>query len=390
MRVAMFAPMREQCGISDYSLLLTAALDSLPEIEELRVTPAPEPILNSDILGSVLKYGGLQKRFAELGETLNKCDVVHLQHQYFLFGGVSPLKNHFKALASRLSKPVVMTVHEIAACKAEDNFLHRAAISWVNEANFLHPAIGALIVHTQNDVDSLIKIGVPSDRIHRMTHPVPPALPMPDQDVAKKELKLAGKTVITLFGFISKKKGYSNALKAILRLPEEFVLLIAGDRHPEDRTDYVSNLIEEVKRLKLTERVIFTGFLLQSRIPIVMAATDVAIAPYRETSGSGSLANFLTYERPVLASDIPPHKELLSQNPNCLTLFESGNEENLANRIQEVATNSALRSELTSGAKAFAAKHSYLEMARKTVRIYQSLQNLRIALKRGQALADSD
>ncbi len=377
MRVAMFTPMREQCGISDYSLLLKTALDSLPEIEELRLTPAPELSPKSGILGSVLGYGVMQKRFAELGETLNECDVVHLQHQYFLFGGVSPLKNHFKALAGRLSKPAAMTVHEIATCKAEDNFLHRTAISWVNKANFLHPAIGALIVHTQNDVDALIKIGVPSDRIHRMTHPVPPALPMPNHDIAKKELKIAGKTVITLFGFISKKKGHYDALKAIMSLPKEFVLLIAGDRHPEDRTDFVPNLKEEVKRLKLNERVIFTGFLQESFIPVVMAATDVAIAPYRETSGSGSLANFLAYERPVLASDIPPHKELLSQNPNCLTLFESGNEENLANRIQEVETNSVLRSELMSGAKAFAAKHSYLEMALQTVRIYKSLQNLR-------------
>ena len=375
MRVAMFAPMRDQCGISDYSLLLNAALSSLPEIEKLQVTPAPEPILKSGILESVFKYGGLQKRFAELGKTLNECDVVHLQHQYFLFGGVSPLKNHFKALADRLSKPAAMTVHEIAAFNPQDNFPYKRAISWVNRANFLHPAIGALIVHTQNDVDSLIKIGVPSDKIHRMTHPVPPALPMPNRDVAKRELKLAGKTVITLFGFISKKKGHYDAIKAIMSLPEEFVLLIAGGTHPEDRTDFAPNLKEEVKRLKLDERVVFTGFLQESRIPVVMAATDVAIAPYKETSGSGSLANFLAYDRPVLASNIPPHKELLSQNPNCLTLFESENMESLVDGIQEVATNSELRNRLTSGAKAFAVEHSYLEMARKTVRIYQSLRS---------------
>ena len=86
-------------------------------------------------------------------------------------------------------------------------------------------------------------LGVTSERIEVIPVGVPPAKPMPDAQTAKRELGLEGRQVVTLFGFLSAKKGHRLAIDALKQLPDSVVLLFAGDRHPDDHTGYVSDLI---------------------------------------------------------------------------------------------------------------------------------------------------
>ena len=90
-------------------------------------------------------------------------------------------------------------------------------------------------------------------------------------------------------------------------------------------------------------------------------------------SGSGSLAHLLAYARPVVASDIAPHREIARESPSCLALFRSGDPEDLARQIQAVSEDTERRAALQAAARAYAQRHSYAQMARETLAVYQSI-----------------
>ncbi len=271
--------------------------------------------------------------------------------------------------------PVVMTVHEIAQADAKANLLVRAAIRFTNRRNFLHPAIRALIAHTPSDREQLLALGAKAGMIHVLTHPIPPAAPMPPMEDAKRALDLTGRRVVTLFGFVAAKKGHLTALTALPLLPNDVVLVFAGGQHPQDHTDYVPMLRRYIAAHGLEARVRITGYLDEAQIPVVMAATDVAITPFTQTSGSGSLANLFAYGRAVVASDIAPHQVIAREQPGCLDLFHGPDAHEFAARINAVLDNPTRRQMLQQAALAYAQNHSYLEMARQTAEIYEGIRH---------------
>lgn len=371
MRISFFTPQRERCGISDYSRHLIAALRGQLEITELRIVTAPADAARGSSMEALRHFSDDTRRFRELGAQMNDVDVAHIQHQYFFFGGVAPHKNHTRAFLDSVRVPVVMTVHEIARPDANASLAQRAALTLTNRANFFHPALRRLIVHTLPDRERLIALGVAAERIRIIPVGVPPAEPMPAPDEAKRLLGLEGKRVVTLFGFLSAKKGHSLALEALPSLPDDVVLLFAGDRHPDDHTEYVADLRAKIQASLLGDRVHITGFLPDARIPAVMAATDVAIAPFIQSSGSASLAHLFAYGRAVVASDIPPHKEIVSDMPACLSLFRSADAADLAAKIVAVLTDGTQHAGLQAAALSYAERHSYEVMARATLHVYR-------------------
>src|SRR5260221_491006 len=80
--------------------------------------------------------------------------------------------------------------------------------------------------------------------------PVPPVrAPLPDAAEAKRRLGLEGRTVLTIFGFLARRKGYEVALAALRSLPPETLLLAAGGAHAADRGEPEAWLRAEAERL---------------------------------------------------------------------------------------------------------------------------------------------
>jgi glycosyltransferase involved in cell wall biosynthesis len=369
LRVAMWTPWRARCGISDYSRHLVTELRRLPAIADLRLVEPP-----AGTPAGLRSFLADERRYAQLGQEMNtEADVAHVQHQYFFFGGVAPHKNHARAFLRRIRVPLVMTVHEIAQPTAGASALVRAALASTNRANLLDPRIRCYMVHTEADREALERLGVEASRIRVVIHGVPQVPALPDREQARRSLGLTERRVLTLFGFLSTKKGHDVALAALRHLPPEVLLLLAGDQHPDDQTDYVPQLRARIAAQGLDDRVRITGYLPEAEIPAVMAATDVALAPYLQSSGSGSLANLLAYGRAIVASDIPPHREILSHFPDCLTLFPSTNAEALATAIRQLLAEDAHRAALQAAALAYAARYSYAEMARETAEVYRQV-----------------
>ncbi len=371
--VAMFSPWSTPCGIADYTRLLSAALRKQPEIDRISIVEPPDGSTTSTHWAAVRRYRKLRHEYRLRGAQTLGCaaDLTHVQHQYFFFGGVAAHKNHVTAFYESARKPIVVTVHEIARPPIDAGRVVHRAIEVVNRANFLHAAVSRLIVHTQDDFDRLVDLGVDRRKIDKIVHGVPPAMLLPDSKLARAHFGLSNRRVITIFGYLARKKGHHVALEALKYLPEDVVLLLAGGKHPDDHTSYVGTIEASIEAMDLKDRVLITGYLPREDVPTALAATHVALAPYLQTSGSGSLSQFFSAGRAVIASDIGPHREIAQDQPSCLTLFPSGDSTQLAAAIEELLKDDSVRLSLERRSRDYASRHSYDDVARKTVETYK-------------------
>src|SRR5438874_1508102 len=122
----MVAPERSRCGVADYTGYLLEELAS--RVDVAYVTDA-----------------------GKFRPEMNAVDLIHVQHQYFLFGGVAPWKNWFGRFARSLKTPSVMTIHEYVPPRG--SLPRRIAVASTNRAQFRQPSIRKLIVHTAADAD---------------------------------------------------------------------------------------------------------------------------------------------------------------------------------------------------------------------------------------------
>ena len=68
----------------------------------------------------------------------------------------------------------------------------------------------------------------------------------------------------------------------------------------------------------MADRVRFMGYVPDDELETVLAATDVALCPFREMSASGALATWISAGRPIVTSDLPPIRELDALAPGAV------------------------------------------------------------------------
>src|SRR5437867_229166 len=141
----MVAPKRDKCGVADYSEYLLGQLRKLVDV-----------VYETDA--------------EDFTQEMNRVDIVHVQHQYFLFGGVAPWKNWFHRFANKLEAPGVITMHEFVS--PVGNPARQAAVALTNRRQFCHRAIRKLIVHTENDRTRLQDSGISAEQIEIIRHGV--------------------------------------------------------------------------------------------------------------------------------------------------------------------------------------------------------------------------
>lgn len=337
-------PQQPPCGVSDYMHYVAEGLLRHAEVAYLC---AP----------------------GEFNAAHNRVDIVHLQHQYFVFGGLAPWRADFQRFASRITAPAVMTVHEIVEPQGPP--LKRLALRWTNRAHFLHSAFRRLLVHTDCDGERLKRMGISARRIRLVRHGVPKPPALPDSADAKSALGLEDRFVVTLFGFLSRKKGHPLAIDAMRKLPKDVILLIAGGRHPSDASLYAEEIERIAQDAALAGRVQVTGYLQTEEVHRVMAATDVVIAPFIQSSGSGSLAMAFACGKPVIASNIPPHREFESESPGLLQLFPQGDSERLAMAIEKLRDSPEEAAAFGERSAEYARTHSYERIGERLAEVYR-------------------
>ena len=348
MKVAFATTWNSKCGVAAYSRSLIAELEKKAKIDVVS--------LDRDMTQTPIR----------LAARLNEGDIIHIQHQYPFFGGMAFHRNRFRQVLKRLKKPLVVTVHELDLGDW-DTLPIRMYKRWFNNRLF---ADSEIIVHSLEYRDKLKDIGIQPESIHVIPMGVP-AIVQPEisEDAAKSALGLAGKRVITIFGFVVRRKGYETALEALHHLPDDTVLLIAGGQHPDDHTGFIDELN---KQINLSGRLVITGYLPENQVPLVMAATDVIIAPFTLMSSSWSMMDAMAYGKPIIASDLPATREINERLP-CLSLFKASNPKDLADKVLDLLEDEQKMTDAITTVQTYAETFTVGKSAAETIAVYEEI-----------------
>jgi len=141
---------------------------------------------------------------------------------------------------------------------------------------------------------------------------------------------------IICHGTITKMYGYQTVIESIPLIKKAIPnirFLIVGDG------EYREQLVELVKRLRVMEHVVFSGFLPPEQIPGLLASVDVGIVPiiidqFTQFSVGNKLFEYVAMRKPVIATR---NKGMLAYfDEDMITYVNSGDSVDLARAVIEL------------------------------------------------------
>lgn len=174
-----------------------------------------------------------------------------------------------------------------------------------------------------------------------------------DRDSARDSLGIStDERVVAYTGHLYPRKGVETLVAAASDI-DATVYIVGG--YEDD--------IERVKRtVGSPENVVFTGFVEPSEIPTYQVAADVLVAPYTDADLSLNsplkLFEYIAAKRPIVASDRPTVREVLTDSENAL-FFQPGSVTDLRSCLGRVLGDADTAARLRDGVATMATTYSY-------------------------------
>lgn len=267
-------------------------------------------------------------------------EVVSLQHEFGIFGGEAG--DHIMALLSRLTMPIVTTLHTVLS---EPTPLQRRVLDRIVDAS------SKVVVMAEKGRELLRTVHrVPVEKIEIIPHGIPDmAFVEPDQ--AKLKLGFSGQTVILTFGLLSPNKGIEvmiDAMPSILRSHDDAVYVVLGATHPNlvryQGEAYRESLVARVRALGIEDHVVFFDqFVDRATLLGFISMCDVYVTPYLNEAQmtSGTLAYSFGLGKAVVSTPYWHARELLADGRGILVPF--GDVTAIGNEIAGLLINNARR-----------------------------------------------
>ena len=316
-------------------------------------------------------------------------NVVHVQHEFFLFGGSfsALLFPMLLLLLKFLRKPIIVTLHGIIPLSEvnrqflrENKLLNgRSTILKLGSVFCVKATLllaNAAVVHERCFVDLLRTDYKCEKKVVVIPHGIEKAPIKLMQNEAKAKLGLLDRTVILFFGYISQYKGLETLVEGFGQKAKEhkdWVLIIGGGENPRLKTNSsYRNCIQELRQKALTlapHQTIFTGFLQEEELPVYFSAADLVVFPHKVAmSASGPLTFAIGYEKPVLLSRIPPFREMIDDDN---AFFERNSPQSLAARLEFLMSNPEVRQRILLHFQKLADSFSWNNVGLETIRLYE-------------------
>jgi glycosyltransferase involved in cell wall biosynthesis len=247
-------------------------------------------------------------------------DVVCLQHEYGIYGGVAG--SHILGLLRDLRMPVVATFHTVLREPDADQqrvLTQLAALS------------ARVVVMTGRARTFLREIyGVPEAKIDLIAHGIPDT-PFVDPNPYKDQFGVDCRLVALTFGLLSPNKGIEHMLRAVPEILEtfpEFVYIVLGATHPdlirEQGERYRLSLERLARDLGIGGHVIFYNrFVELKELTQFIRAADVYVTPYLNPAQitSGTLAYSFGCGKAIVSTPYWHAEELLADGRGVLVPF---------------------------------------------------------------------
>ncbi len=315
-----------QCGIATFTTDLCTALATEYGSGRLFAIPVNDPDSSYEYPEQVrleLEQEDLTsyERAAEF-LNFNGNDLVCLQHEYGIYGGVAG--SHILALLRKLKMPVVTTLHTVLR---DPDASQRSVLEEIARLS------DRVVVMSEQAAQFLREVyAVPNEKIDIIPHGVPDFQFM-DPNYFKDRFGAEGKSVLLTFGLLSPNKGIENvirALPAILVKHPNVVYIVSGATHPHIRRRDGERYREELQALAAqlgvsSHLILFNRFVSAEELVEHVGAADIYITPYRQEAQivSGTLAIALGAGKAIISTPYWHAKELLADQRGVIVPFEN-------------------------------------------------------------------
>ncbi len=281
------------CGIGTFSADLRGALvgvEGVERVDVVAIVDEPARPQRRGLLSMIEQAvrGDYVRAARMLGRV--EVDVVLLQHEFGIFGGVDG--EYVLSFAEELAQPLVVTLHTV---------LSEPSAHQLEVLTELCEEAELVVVMTETAQRLLVACGAcPAAKVRVVPHGAPvrlttgPTAPASGFYARKEE-----RFLLSTFGLISAGKGLETVIEAMPSIIErhpEVSYVIAGRTHPDvarrEGERYRVTLERRVRELGLADHVEFDArFLSIDGLSGLLAATDVFVTPYRnrEQIASGAL-----------------------------------------------------------------------------------------------------
>lgn len=347
------------CGIGTYTGELS---------ESMSIDTGHSYIDQSNVLRSLVKI--------TLHLLFKKYDVIHVQHEYQLFGPNSVYSLIFLPIYRVISlvrgKPLFITLHSVwdsnkTTTKIANSFIGSTYIRLMNNI-FKYSTSCIIFVSKTSKRRFTASITAGADSIRVIGHGVPDT----NVSISQKEAKEVfgydeNQTLIVEPGYIAKYKGTDLLVEVANNLPEYSFLIAGGSRV---QSEYAESLKKDTPT-----NVSITGILTNERFEMSFIAADLIVLPYRGVNQSGILNWSAAYVCPVIASDLEYFKQELYDQWECIELFKSGCIESLEVMIIDLIMDEMKRNKLKDNMRAYKNNHNFESACDNHVDIYSNKLN---------------
>ncbi len=314
----------KKCGIATFTHNLFTSYQSLyASAGKIVAVDGLPPVDYPPEVDFVFEKNKISDYIAAAGH-INASDlqVVNLQHEFGLFGG--PEGRQVARLLEKLKKPVVTTIHTV---------LQEPTLGYYTSLIEVIQRSQRVVVMSNKAIEILREIYyVPPEKIVMIPHGVPD-LPFVETEYFKKELGLAGRTVLLSFGLLNPGKGIELVLEAlpeVVRDCPDLLYIVLGKTHPEVAMIYGERYRESLQKLtrenNLENNVLFIDkFVTYEELYNYISASDLYITPYHslEQITSGTLAYAVALGKAVISTPYWYAREVLAENRGYLVPFNN-------------------------------------------------------------------
>ena len=292
-------------------------------------------------------------------------DLVHIQHEYALFGeqrGVNVIHLAYKFKLSQI--PTVITLHTIPKkCDYEEQIIEKALVEIAD----------ATIVHEQYQRELIIgRVGY-QDKIWVIPHGVREIKPV---SKAKEKLGLEDKKIVLLVGYFRRSKNLERVVRIFSKVTESvddaLLLVASGARRPEDiayQDEFLDFVANSVGKDKIK---VLIGPFSQEKFDLILSSADVAVFTYLRGAQSGIMAHCLAFAKPmVVSSDVRAMADLVQKTRSGLVARTNSE---LAEAIVTILTEKNLAKKFSDNARSYVEKHiSWQIIASRHMDVYNKI-----------------
>ncbi len=297
---------------------------------------------------------------------LSAADVLCVQHEYGIFGGIAG--SHLLSLLREVRMPIVTTLHTILSEPDDAQRQVMNEIVGLSERLVVMSDHAATLLHEVH--------GVSDTRIDRIPHGIArlPLLPR-----GKHLLGVDGKAVLLTFGLLSPDKGIEyviDALPEILEQNPETVYVVVGATHPHvkerEGETYRIMLESRARRLGVHGAMIFHDrFVSRGELADFLSAADIYITPYLkpEQIASGTLAYAVGSGRAVISTPYRYAQELLADGRGILVPWRDPRA--IAREVNSLLGNEAKRLSMRERAASYGVNMGWSAVGRRYVESFE-------------------